>query len=418
MTGRRDWKNKVVGYEVVDPLTITANPKNYRRHTGVQREALRDSLDSLNIITPVIVNKTTGHLVDGHARVEEYLNGGVREIPVAYVELTEEEEALALLFLDPIAAMADEDAEALNALLDEVRTDSEGIQRMLSGLAEDAQNSTYSVERSFKPKLDPEIELRDVTDDQIERVKEMLSTGYKQTRNLAEVVCPNCGQSFFIDKAYIPRDQAKKDHEPRPRIIKRDWENKVIGYDVVDPEQLLANPKNYRRHGADQREALRGSLDELNIIAPIIVNSVTGNVIDGHARCEEYIAAGITEVPVAYIELDEDKEALALLSLDPIAAMAETDVEKLDDLLAGTYTRNEGLQWMLGQLAEKNELMQYSAQSFGTLPEEREVTMGDVIEREEEDDIPGLIHVMCPHCGEVFYVDRELSYVPQAGGAE
>ena len=411
MTKRRGWKNKVVGYEVVDPLTIAANPKNYRRHTGVQREALRGSLDSLNIITPIIVNRTTGNLVDGHARVEEYLNGGVREVPVAYVELTEEEEALALLFLDPIGAMADEDADALNALLEEVRSDSEGIQRMLTGLAEDAENSQYAQDRSFLPSLDPQIGLSDVTDEQVDRVRDILGTGYKQTRNLAEVVCPNCGQSFFVDKSYQPKPAGtKKETEARPRIIKRDWENRVIGYDSVDPESLLANPKNYRRHGGEQRDALRGSLDELDIIAPIIVNSVTGNVIDGHARAEEYIAAGIKEVPVAYIELDAEKEALALLSLDPIAAMAETDVDKLDALLAGTFTSNEGLQRMLGRLADDNGLNTYSAAGFGNPVEGvDEANIAKPVDDAEEDDIPGLLHVMCPHCGEVFYVDRDFT---------
>jgi len=67
-----------------------------------------------------------------------------------------------------------------------------------------------------------------------------------------------------------------------------DWQNKVVGWDTVPPEQLLAHPGNFRRHPAPQRDALRGSLDELDIIAPVLVNRLTGHLLDGHARVEEY----------------------------------------------------------------------------------------------------------------------------------
>jgi hypothetical protein len=122
---------------------------------------------------------------------------------------------------------------------------------------------------------------------------------------------------------------------------------------VADPAQLLAHPGNWRRHPGAQRDALRGSLNELDIIAPVIVNRTTGHLLDGHARVEEYISAGILEVPVAYVELPEEKEALALLSLDPIAAMAEADEEALEALLAEVATTETALKEMLAGLAGK-----------------------------------------------------------------
>jgi hypothetical protein len=129
------------------------------------------------------------------------------------------------------------------------------------------------------------------------------------------------------------------------------WKNRVIGWDTVDPTQLLANPRNWRRHPAKQREALRGSLNELSIITPVIVNRTTGHLLDGHARVEEYISAGVTEVPVAYVELEPEKEALALLALDPIAAMAGADGQALDELLADVATGEAALQEMFAELA-------------------------------------------------------------------
>ncbi len=69
----KSWKNRIVASGTADPEQLLANPFNYRRRPGMQREALRDSLDELGVIKPVIVNEVTGHLVDGHARIEEYL---------------------------------------------------------------------------------------------------------------------------------------------------------------------------------------------------------------------------------------------------------------------------------------------------------------------------------------------------------
>lgn len=147
------------------------------------------------------------------------------------------------------------------------------------------------------------------------------------------------------------------------------WQNKIVAWENVAPEQLLANPANFRRHPAKQREALRGSLNELDIIAPVIVNRTTGHLLDGHARVEEYLTAGVKECPVAFVEIPAEKEALALLSLDPIAAMAEADKEALDALLRDVATGEEGLQKMLAELAEVEGIVPPDwSDSIGGLP--------------------------------------------------
>jgi len=34
------------------------------------------------------------------------------------------------------------------------------------------------------------------------------------------------------------------------------WKNRIIGYGEEEPDQLLANPKNWRIHPSDQQEAV------------------------------------------------------------------------------------------------------------------------------------------------------------------
>ena len=92
-------------------------------------------LDTVGYVAQVIVNQRTGHLVDGHLRVEEALSHGQPAIPVVYVDLSEDEERLVLASLDPLAAMATTDEAKLRELLAEVSVDSEALAAMLAALA-------------------------------------------------------------------------------------------------------------------------------------------------------------------------------------------------------------------------------------------------------------------------------------------
>lgn len=135
---KKAWRNRIVGTGEEAPDQLLANPGNWRIHPKAQQDALSDSLDDIGWIQQVVVNRRTGHLVDGHLRVSLALRNNEPTVPVLYVDLDEREEALALATLDPIAAMAAADKEKLDALLREVDTSSAALQEMLTGLAEQA----------------------------------------------------------------------------------------------------------------------------------------------------------------------------------------------------------------------------------------------------------------------------------------
>jgi DNA modification methylase len=134
------WENRIVGYGLAQTKDLLDNPGNFRRHPALQKEALTGSLNDLGWVAPLIVNQTTGHLIDGHLRADLAKNAGV-EVPVAYVELSEQEEREALLALDPIAAMATIDRERLGELLSRVESEEQGIRELLERLAK--ENDLY-----------------------------------------------------------------------------------------------------------------------------------------------------------------------------------------------------------------------------------------------------------------------------------
>lgn len=145
---KKNWANRIVGHGEMPANEFSANPLNPRRHPNAQREALRGSLGELGWIQNVIVNRTTGNVIDGHARIEEALSiGDDTLVPFVEVELSEGEEKLALAILDPISAMATADREVLDMLLREVGTGDTALQQLLSDVA--AKEGLYLDDASF-----------------------------------------------------------------------------------------------------------------------------------------------------------------------------------------------------------------------------------------------------------------------------
>lgn len=132
------------------------------------------------------------------------------------------------------------------------------------------------------------------------------------------------------------------------------WRNRIVGSDDVPPDQLLANPANWRVHPKEQQQALAGALSEVGWVAHVLVNRTTGHVVDGHLRVELALSRCEPTVPVVYVDLTEDEERLVLASLDPLAAMATAEKEALATLLAEIETNDAALSRLFADLADRN----------------------------------------------------------------
>lgn len=111
------WRNRIIGYGEEAPDKLLANPLNFRRHPKGQQKAMSGTLATLGIVQNVIVNKRTGHMIDGHLRVELALRERQPKVPITYVDLSDDEEKLALATFDPISGMAAIDHEQMQELL-------------------------------------------------------------------------------------------------------------------------------------------------------------------------------------------------------------------------------------------------------------------------------------------------------------
>lgn len=115
------FKNRIIGTENIDPRTLIPNPDNIKDHPEYQHKVMRNILEEVGWISTIIVNKNTGHIIDGHMRVEDAIAQGEKSVPVTYVDLDEETEKKALLLFDPVSGLAKQNTERLSRIVQSVQ---------------------------------------------------------------------------------------------------------------------------------------------------------------------------------------------------------------------------------------------------------------------------------------------------------
>jgi DNA modification methylase len=139
----------------------------------------------------------------------------------------------------------------------------------------------------------------------------------------------------------------------------------------IAPAKLVGADYNPREIEPHQLEALKRSIDRWGFVEPVIVNKRTGLIVGGHQRTKAAIELAIEEVPVTYVDLDDDAEKALNIALNKIAG--DWDEQKLSDLLADLEKGGQDLEDLGFESGEIDELLKdlegESAQLEGDLDE-------------------------------------------------
>lgn len=136
----------------------------------------------------------------------------------------------------------------------------------------------------------------------------------------------------------MSQKQAQK-NKPGGPTLRLEW---------LDPKDLAENPDNWKRHPTQQLGALRDLLGEVGWAGALLYNETTNRLIDGHARKK---VAKDSKVPVLIGNWTPEQEAKILLTLDPLASLAETDGTKVKELLAKVSTDSAAIGALLERIA-------------------------------------------------------------------
>ena len=173
------------------------------------------------------------------------------------------------------------------------------------------------------------------------------------------------------------------------------WQNRIISTALVRADAMLANEANWRLHPKAQQDALLTVVENVGLVAPVIVNKRNAaewgqdrgieTMVDGHLRCQLALRQGDdTELPVVYVDLTPDEERLVLATFDPIAGLAAPDKEKLSELLESIDREDATIEALAQAVAG-----------------ECKVSVDDAVPQSDE-TFPLARTATCPECGFAF----------------
>jgi hypothetical protein len=168
----------------------------------------------------------------------------------------------------------------------------------------------------------------------------------------------------------------------------------ALQYTDEDPDQLLANPSNFRVHPTRQQRAVEAILHEIGYVAHVLVNQRTGHIIDGHLRTTLALRAEEISIPVAVVDLSLEDEQLLLATFDSYGLSTVFDQEVLKELLRQVQTEDATITGLLAQLAERADL--YPQEEVSKRGGKTDPTSG------EEKAPPEPVSCTCPNCGHTY----------------
>jgi len=106
-------------------------------------------------------------------------------------------------------------------------------------------------------------------------------------------------------------------------------EIKKVPIDKINPAKY--NPRLDLKPGDPEYEKIKRSINEFDLVEPLVWNKRTGNLVGGHQRLKILKENGINEVEVSVVDLDDVKEKALNIALNKI--QGDWDYPKLKDLL-------------------------------------------------------------------------------------
>ena len=168
----------------------------------------------------------------------------------------------------------------------------------------------------------------------------------------------------------------------------------------VKASTLIPHDLNYRKHPARQKTLLKQLLGEVGYADALIAYETPQGLrlIDGHLRAE---TTPDQLVPVLVLDVDEREANKLLLTMDPLAGLAETDATLLDSLLRQADATGDLAAW----LSERAEAAGVESASRSSLPVDAERAnerqLSELLQK--WDVAPGDLYLMGEHrllCGD------------------
>lgn len=179
----------------LEPLeTLKPHPKNPRRGNTA---AIRDSIGHAGFYGTLIAQRSTRRILAGNHRWQAAKQAGLTEIPVTWLDVTDEQARRIMLADNRTADRGTYDEQALLELLQTVHTETN-----LTGTGYDENDLTAMLDNLNEPTFTPTpagaTRPNRITPAQLAEAADKL-TESPPPKHLHPAMCPNCGHEFYVD---------------------------------------------------------------------------------------------------------------------------------------------------------------------------------------------------------------------------
>jgi len=281
--------------------SLTAHPSNAMIYGDDADEELVASVREHGVTTPIEI--TAAYVViSGHRRLSAARQAGVETVP-AFVRNYPTDEAAVIAMLRA-NLYRKKTREQLTREIEAGLANGKGV-REISGIVGASKSTVAEIASGVRTR----------TPGQVGPTKGRDGRNYP-----ARVAKPSRGDQSEepAPRGSPPKAQPSLAHDTRPSFDfgsaeavtdgPGPWRNRIVGHASRNPKSLIPNPYGQLEPFTLELDIAWVTLEKIGWFLPVIVNQVTGHIIDGHSRVTMAITRGEPLVPVMYLDLSIEEE--------------------------------------------------------------------------------------------------------------
>lgn len=148
--------------------------------------------------------------------------------------------------------------------------------------------------------------------------------------------------------------------------------DRIKDFRRIEPSLIRPNPRNWRTHPDQQRNALQSVLADVGIVDAVLVRELADGsfmLVDGHLRAETITSQ---PVPALVLDIDEAEEAEVLATFDPLGDLAGVDIDAFKGLVESFEAPSVDVKAMLDDIARAEQAFLAEAEQAAAEADEAE----------------------------------------------
>ena len=142
--------------------SVSEDPANARSHSAVNIEAIENSLKEFGQVEPLVVHKSTHHVIGGNARLSIMKKMGWKQIDIVEIDLPPDKTKALGIALNRTGELATWNKDVLKKTLDDLKVNKFDISKLgwkdsdLEGLVRKKKKVSFTAEEKTEEKSCPE----------------------------------------------------------------------------------------------------------------------------------------------------------------------------------------------------------------------------------------------------------------------